>query len=57
MASYINNGAAIEFPFLKDTDGNVLVVKAGETFDAPEGLVVAGIEPVKAAKAKGETNG
>ena len=57
MASYINKGGVIEFPSLQDSNGNVLVVKSGETFEAPEGLNVDGIEPVKIAKAKGDTNG
>ena len=39
MATYKNTGAsALTFPTLHDAAGNVLVVEAGATFDAPDGL-------------------
>jgi hypothetical protein len=44
MASYQNTTAvAVTFPSLTDGDGNVLVVEAGATFDAPDGLIADGI--------------
>jgi hypothetical protein len=52
VATYKNNGGEMVFPFLFDKAGNVLVVQAGDTFDAPDGLIVDGIEPVKAGKSK-----
>jgi hypothetical protein len=39
MATYKNTSAvALTFPTLQDQDGNVLVVEAGATFEAPDGL-------------------
>lgn len=52
MATYKNNGGDLVFPTLMDADGNVLVVAAGETFTAPDGLIVDGVSPVtKSSKA------
>lgn len=52
MATYKNTGAAaLTFPTLQDADGNVLVVEAGATFDAPDGLTNNDIvQTSKAAK-------
>lgn len=44
MANYINKGSDLVFPTLTDADGNVLLVLNGDTFTAPDGLVVDGIE-------------
>ena len=44
MASYIYNGDAdLVFPTLFDANGNVLVVKPGDTFDGPDGLSADGV--------------
>jgi hypothetical protein len=57
MASYKNNGGDLVFPTLMDADGNVLTVLSGETFEAPDGLTVAGVEVVKNSKnVKGEAD-
>lgn len=50
MASYKNEGADLEFPTLRDKDGNVLVVPAGAVFEAPEGLSLDGVVAVKGRK-------
>ena len=47
MATYKNLGGELVFPTLTDSKGNVLVVASGDTFEAPAGLTVAGIELVK----------
>ena len=52
MATYKNNGGELVLPTLFNADGNVLVVAPGETFDAPDGLVIAGVELAKSGKAK-----
>lgn len=46
MATYKNNGGELVFPFLTDADGNVLVVEAGSTFTAPDGLLVDSVSVV-----------
>lgn len=54
MATYKNNGGELVFPTLTDGDGNVLVVAPGSTFEAPDGLTVDGVVPVKAPKKETE---
>ena len=46
MASYKNNGGELVFPTLFDSLGNVLVVDSGASFEAPDGLVIDGVENV-----------
>jgi hypothetical protein len=48
MADYVNNGGDVIFPALFDADGNVLLVRNGATFTAPDGLIANGIEVVTA---------
>jgi hypothetical protein len=57
MATYKNtNAGALTFPTLQDPDGNVLVVEAGATFDAPEGLTAKGMTLVaKTSKTNTDT--
>lgn len=55
MATYKNNGGELVLPTLFDGDGNVLTVPAGGTFDAPDGLVIAGVELAKPNKTKSES--
>jgi hypothetical protein len=53
MATYKNDGEqTLIFPSLLDADGNVLVVEAGATFDAPDDLTAVGVSLVvgKASK-------
>ena len=52
MATYKNNGGELVFPTLFDAKGNVLIVAPGETFDAPDGLQIVGVELAKPGKAK-----
>lgn len=54
MATYKNNGGELVFPTLTDLDNNVLVVASGATFEAPEGLVIDGVELIKTPKSKSE---
>lgn len=54
MATYKNLGGELVFPTLTDSKGNVLIVASGDTFEAPAGLLVGGIELVKTAKTKNE---
>ena len=48
MADYLNNGGDVVFPTLLDADGNVLLVLHGDTFTAPDGLVVDSVSVVGA---------
>jgi hypothetical protein len=54
MATYKNLGGELVFPTLTDSKGDVLVVAPGDTFEAPAGLLVDGVELVKTVKPKNE---
>jgi hypothetical protein len=52
MATYKYSGSEMVFPSLFDKDGNVLVVKDGDTFDGPDGLTNEGLSIVGGKTAK-----
>lgn len=57
MASYIYSGAGdLTFPTLRDADGNVLVVKTGDTFEGPDGLTADGVALATASIGKGKSS-
>ena len=56
MASYTYNGANdLVFPFLFDANGDVLVVKTGDTFEGPDGLTADGVIVATANIGKGKS--
>lgn len=57
MATFTYNGVAdLVFPTLRDADGNVLVVKTGDTFEGPDDLVADGVSAATANIGKGKSN-